>query len=87
MKYTLLANKVAQEPAENGLRVKEITVGNEQNNRYITEYDYNDPNTGKTGIHLSIQRMEKYLYLIRMTSRTGSNVRICNNGICGFKGA
>jgi hypothetical protein len=48
MKYTLLANKVAPGTSGGGLRVKEITVRDEQNNRYVTEYDYNDPNTGST---------------------------------------
>lgn len=48
MKYTLLANKIAPGTSGGGLRVKEITVRDEQNNRYVTEYDYNDPNTGST---------------------------------------
>ena len=48
MTYTLLANKVAPGTSGGGLRVKSITVRDEANNRYVTEYDYNDPHTGRT---------------------------------------
>ncbi|CAM1365462.1 conserved hypothetical protein [Tenacibaculum sediminilitoris] len=46
--YRLLANKIVPGSSGGGLRVKEIVVKDEQNNEYITEYDYNDPSTGKT---------------------------------------
>lgn len=46
--FTLLSNKVAPGTSGGGLKVKEIIVKDEQNNEYITEYDYNDPVTKKT---------------------------------------
>lgn len=47
IKYKILANKVPTEENGGGLRVKSITLKDENNNRYKTSYYYNVPGTNK----------------------------------------
>ena len=48
MTYKLLSNKVAPGTSGGGLRVKKITVNNNEGHHYITSYNYDNPVTGKT---------------------------------------
>ncbi|GFZ94251.1 hypothetical protein GCM10011531_27560 [Aquaticitalea lipolytica] len=48
MAYKLLSNKVAPGTSGGGLRVKDITVKDNNGGKYITRYDYTNPYTGKT---------------------------------------
>lgn len=45
MKYRVLANKVPEDENGGGLRVKSITLKDENNNKYKTRYYYNVPDT------------------------------------------
>lgn len=46
--YNLLANKVPADETGGGLRVKSITVNDENNNHFKTSYYYNVPGTSRT---------------------------------------
>lgn len=45
--YRLLANKVPMDETGGGLRVKSITLKDENNNRYKTRYYYNEPGSAR----------------------------------------
>ena len=45
--YKFLANKIPQDLIGGGLRVKNITLEDENNNKYVTDYFYNQPNTSE----------------------------------------
>ncbi|WP_430411717.1 hypothetical protein [Kordia sp.] len=45
--YKLIANTVPKEETGGGIRVKSITMNDESNNSYVTNYYYNNPGTEK----------------------------------------
>ena len=49
--YKLVANKIPEDENGGGLRVKSITLNDENNNRYKTRYYYNVPGTGNEKSH------------------------------------